>query len=96
MRRYSDKPFTVDGVLKLSGNLGAIIEMDGGGYWLATLNRKTRKLLNHRIRATGIRVGFNDFHIREVEGVASSFESQECRAQKNGQAIRLRMRHRWY
>ena len=69
MRRYSSEPFTVEGVLKLSGNLGAIIEMDGGGYWLTSLNRKTRKLLNHRIRATGIRVGFNDFHIREVEGV---------------------------
>lgn len=67
MRGYSGEVFTVEGVLKLSGNLGAIIEMDGGGYWLTMLNRKTRKLLNRRIRATGTRVGFNDFAIKTVE-----------------------------
>ena len=60
-------PYTITGELQSRFFRSTIICEESGERWILELPWKARKMCNQRVRATGIRTGFQRFYVKEIE-----------------------------
>ena len=67
-------PYTMTGELKSRFLRSTIVSEESGERWIVELPWRARKMFNQRVRATGIRIGFNRFYVKEIEVIDGDFQ----------------------
>lgn len=60
---------TVTGILLDEGDYMLVLRVEGGGRWRIDPERRTQALVGRRVRAEGVRAGFDILDVRRIEAV---------------------------